>query len=258
MPVSMTDLCADLAAETDVLRALVAPLPEPEWRRPTPAEGWSIADQVVHLAGADDTALLAATRPEEFRASLELPRPTVDEQVAEHRERAPSDVLGWFDASRCRVIDVFGDLGAHTRLPWFGPPVSAASTVRARIMETWAHARDVADALAVAPAPSDRLRHVAHVGVRTRTHSLRAHGEPDTGTDVRVELTGPGDTTWTWGPEDAPDRLRAPALDFCLLVTRRRHPDDLDLDVTGRTARRWVEVAQAYTGPPGPGRRPTT
>ena len=44
MPVSMTALADDLAAESAVLRGLVADLDAAGWRRDTPAEGWTIAD----------------------------------------------------------------------------------------------------------------------------------------------------------------------------------------------------------------------
>jgi uncharacterized protein (TIGR03084 family) len=254
--VSMEALCADLAAETRDLRALVAPLSEPEWRQPTPAPGWTIADQLVHLADVDDAAIQAATRPDEFRAALEQPRRTVDERVAEHRDLPGREVLTWFDTSRARLLEVFSALDPRARAPWYGPPMSTASSLTARIMETWAHGHDVADTLGATPEPSPRLRHIAHLGVLARAYSLR--DDPDASTDVRVELAAPGGDTWTWGDPDAPDRVRAPALDFCLLVTRRRHPDDLTLDVTGPVAHRWIGVAQAYAGPPGPGREPTT
>jgi hypothetical protein len=47
------------------------------------------------------------------------------------------------------------------------------------------------------------------------------------------------------------------AYDFCLLVTQRRHRDDLDLVTTGADADRWLGIAQAFAGPPGAGREPT-
>lgn len=253
-PVSMADLCADLAAETTELRALVAPLSDEQWRLPTPAPGWTIADQLVHLADVDDAAVQAATRPDDFRAALEGPRRTVDKRVARHRDLTGDQVLTWFDTSRARLLETFAALDPRARAPWFGPPMSTASSLTARIMETWAHGRDVADTLGVAPEATPRLRHVAHLGVLARPYSLR--DDPDAATDVRVELAAPGGGTWAWGAPDVPDRVRAPAVDFCLLVTRRRHPDDLTLDVTGPVARRWIGVAQAYAGPPGPGRDP--
>ena len=52
---------ADLAAEGDLLDALVADLDESGWRTPTPAEGWDVATQIAHLAWTDEVAVAAAT-----------------------------------------------------------------------------------------------------------------------------------------------------------------------------------------------------
>jgi uncharacterized protein (TIGR03084 family) len=73
---------------------------------------------------------------------------------------------------------------------------------------------------------------------------------------VRVDLIAPSGAVWTWGPQDAADRVSGPALDFCLLVTQRRHRDDLDLRVEGPVATEWASIAQAFAGSPGPGRKP--
>jgi uncharacterized protein (TIGR03084 family) len=71
-----------------------------------------------------------------------------------------------------------------------------------------------------------------------------------------VELTAPGGELWSWGPDDAVDLVRGPALDFCLLVTQRRHRADLALEVTGPVAQEWLSIAQAFAGKPGTGRAP--
>jgi uncharacterized protein (TIGR03084 family) len=76
-----------------------------------------------------------------------------------------------------------------------------------------------------------------------------------------VELAAPSGATWTWGPQDAADRVTGPAEDFCLVVTQRRHRDDTDLTTTGPLAAEWLGIAQAFAGAPGPGRpvrEPTT
>ena len=61
----------------------------------------------------------------------------------------------------------------------------------ARFMETWAHALDVADALGVEPEPTDRIRHVAHLGVRTRDFAFCVHGLEPPAEEFRVELRRP-------------------------------------------------------------------
>jgi uncharacterized protein (TIGR03084 family) len=134
--------------------------------------------------------------------------------------------------------------------------MSPTSMATARLMETWAHGQDVADALGAEHAVTDRIRHVAHIGVRARDFAYRVRGlEPPAG-EFRVELTGPGGDVWTWGPDDAPQRVTGPALDFALVVTQRRHRSDLALVAEGADADHWLDIAQAFAGPPGEGRRP--
>ena len=123
-------------------------------------------------------------------------------------------------------------------------------------VQTCAFRSDIADALGVTREPTPRLRHVAHIGVGARAFSYAARGQAMPGTPVRVELTAPDGTAWTWGPAGVEDRVSGTALDFCLLVTQRRHRDDLALTVDGPAAQQWLAIAQAFAGPPGPGRPP--
>ena len=95
---------------------------------------------------------------------------------------------------------------------------------------------------------------MAHLGVRTRNFAFGLHGLPAPAEPFRVELTGPDGEVWTWGSENAAQRVTGPALDFCLRVTQRRHRADLDLRATGADADRWLDLAQAFAGDPGPGR----
>ncbi len=215
MPVSMTALLDDLAAETAELRAVLAGLDEATWRADTPAAGWTIADQVSHLAYFDDVALRSATDPEAFTAEKDAMDAeggvNPDTIAARFRDLSGAELLTWFDEARARLIAGFRDLDPSTRVPWFGPPMSAASSLTARIMETWAHGQDVFDAVGAVHAPSPRLRHVAHIGVGARPFSYVAHGRAIPDAPVRVELTAPDGSTWAWGPEDAADRITGSA-----------------------------------------------
>lgn len=130
-----------------------------------------------------------------------------------------------------------------------------ASFVTARLMETWAHGQDVADAVGVERPPTARLRHIADLGVRARPFSYAAHGRPVPTVPVRVELAAPGGGWWVWGVASA-DVVRGPALDFCLAVTQRRHLLDLALEISGPAAGEWMSIAQCFAGPAGGGRRP--
>ena len=262
MAVDMGTLTADLAVESAELYEVLSMLAEPEWGRQTPAAGWTVRDQVTHLAYFDGTAVLAATEPDRFRAEadavmaggVDFP----DRIAARYRDLSGPEAFGWLQRARRAYLDTFAALDPGTQLPWYGPPMSAASSVTARLMETWAHGQDVVDALGLIRRPTARLRHVAHLGVRTLGWSFRVHDLPVPEAPVRVELTGPDGDSWSWGPEDAPDRVTGPAEDFCLLVVQRRHRSQTALRATGPVADRWLDVAQAFAGAPGPGRSPAS
>jgi uncharacterized protein (TIGR03084 family) len=252
-------LLADLAAESDDLDSRVGPLPEAHWARLTPADGWTIAHQIAHLAWTDHVATLAATDPEAFYASLagaaDDPLHFVD-RGTESFLGPPAELLDRWRAGRAAVAAALAAAPPGAKLPWYGTAMSPTSMVTARIMETWAHGQDVADSLGQRRAPTDRLRHVAYLGVRTLGHSFLTHGRDLPTAPVRVELVGPSGI-WEYGPDEATDRVVGPALDFCLLVTQRRHRADLALVATGPVADEWLDIAQAFAGPPGAGREPT-
>lgn len=132
--------------------------------------------------------------------------------------------------------------------------MSAASMATARLMETWAHGLDVADALGVTRPATDRLRSIAHLGVRTRDYAFAVNNLTPPAEPFLVELCGPGGDTWSWGPPEAAQRVTGSAEDFCFLVTQRRPLSALDITAFGADAQRWLEIAQAFAGPPGPGR----
>ena len=259
MPVDMNEIADDLQAESDELDKLLVSLSDTDWDLPSPAEGWMIRDQISHLAHFDAVTEQSATDPEAFK--VEMAKVTdVDaftEEVANRYRHMPAfEMLEWYRQARSSLIATFRPLDPSMRVPWYGPAMSAASSLTARIMETWAHGQDVADAVGRQRQPTRALRQVAHLCVRAFPNSFRARGRDVPEAEVRVELTAPDGEVWTWGPEGAAESVRGPALDFCLVATQRRHPDDADLVVTGPVAQEWISIAQAFAGPPGKGRRP--
>lgn len=257
------EVLADLTAEGDQLRAAVAGLDDAAWVTPVPAEGWTIATTIAHLLWTDETAATAAgaVTPEGKEAwdaivlaAIADPTGYVDTCAHEVATLPPAELLTRWDAGRAALADALRAVPDGTKMPWFGPPMSPTSMATARFMETWAHALDVYDALGERPVATDRIKHVAHIGVRTRGYSfVQNQLEPPT-EDVRVELTAPSGEQWVWGPEDAAQSVRGSAYDFCQLVTQRVHRDDTDLVAEGPDAATWLTVAQAFAGPPGKGR----
>jgi uncharacterized protein (TIGR03084 family) len=253
----LDQILSDLADEHAALDALVRDLSDAEWETQTPAEGWNIRDQVGHLAFFDEQAALALRDQAAFAATLEEIIKDVgaymDRSVQKGRDLGNAGVLEWWRTARTDMLDASRGVEPGTRIPWYGPPMSPASFFSARIMETWAHAQDVADALGVKREVAPRIRHVAHLCVLSRRHSYAANALEMPDRDVRVELVVPNGDAWTWG-EGTDDRVTGPVEDFCLVVTQRRHPDDTRLTIEGDAATEWMSVAQAYAGPPGKGR----
>jgi uncharacterized protein (TIGR03084 family) len=261
---------ADLAAEGDQLRGVVAGLDEAGWRAATPAEGWDVATTIAHLLWTDQVAVLAAGSLDGDEGkhawdavvlqALEDPTGFVDQHALELGALPGAEILARWDAARPALLDALRTVPEDTKLPWFGPPMSPTSMATARFMETWAHSLDVYDGLvrlsliSEPPPVTDRIRHVAHIGVRTRGFSFVNNGLDVPVDHPRVELVAPSGATWTWGPEDAEQRVTGPALDFCRLVTQRIHRDDTALAAHGEEAERWLRIAQAFAGPAGGGR----
>jgi len=257
-PQSVRSLLDDLRAESDALDSLVAGLPAERWADVTPAEGWTVAHQIAHLAWTDHQALLAIEDPDAFAAELTYAfthlDTYVDEAAAQGAQVSPAMLLEGWRSSRARLWATLVAQPPGVRHPWYGPPMSTAAVANGRLMETWAHGQDIADALGVRRTPTARLRHVVRIAVRARDYAFAAHGRPAPQQEFRWELTAPDGSLWAFGPKEAEQRVSGPAVDLCLLAVQRRHRDDLALHAEGEDADTWLSIAQAFAGPPGKGR----
>jgi uncharacterized protein (TIGR03084 family) len=256
---SLESLLADLACEQEELDAVLGALAPEAFELDTPAEGWAVRDQVSHLAYFDAAAVLALVAPDRFaehRRLLASGAEGAAPDLALGRSVPPDALVSAWRSGRDDLAAAASSAEPARRMPWYGPDMSLASFVTARLMETWAHGQDVRDALGLRPSETDRLRHVCHIGVAARGYAHAVHGVEDDGSPVRVELSAPSGGTWAWGPADAPDRIAGSGLGFALVVTQRRHPDDTDVEAEGPAATRWLSVAQAFAGPAGAGRPP--
>lgn len=252
MAAELGGLLQDLQDEVANLRGVVEVV---ALDTPTPADGWDVRDCVAHLAGTDVEAIRALRDPDAFLVGLTTIAADVEGfltgQLLERRDLSRAELLASWQSGVEALLDAL-DQPAREPVPWYGPPMSVRSFATARLMEYWAHGQDVADAAGVEREPTDRLRHICHLGWRTRGFSYVNRGLPAPDASVALHLTGPNGATWDYG--DGEQSVTGPALDFCLLVTQRRHRSELRLVAVGPDADQWLDIAQCFAGPPGPGR----
>ncbi len=251
-------VAADLRREQEALDALAADLTDEQWATATPSPGWTVADQIGHLTYFDGTAALAIDGAAAFERSLEELVAAGDgrESMTLLRDLGPTELLAAWRTNRGLLHERAARLAVGDRVPWYGPSMGAASFLTARLMETWAHGQDVVDAVGGERPATDRLRHIAQLGFITRGWTYANRGLEAPVADVQLELDGPNGDAWHFGADGAADLVRGSALDFCLVVTQRRHVDDTDLEITGEGARDWLAKAQVFAGPPTDGPRP--
>jgi uncharacterized protein (TIGR03084 family) len=247
-------LIRDLEAEHQALRQIVECLRTEQWDRLTPADGWAIRDQVQHLARFDELGALAITQPGRFAEERDTIAASVDRFLADEITRAaatpPLELEGWWLSAAASLVEALSGVEETARLPWFGPPMSARSFASARLMEAWAHGEDIARTLGVDRPATDRLRHVAHLGVLTRRWSYINRGLTPPDCEIRVELAAPSGDRWTWGPEAAAQRISGTAVGFALVVTQRASVAQAALHIVGDDAHEWMDLAQCFAGPP--------
>jgi uncharacterized protein (TIGR03084 family) len=254
----MKDVLEDLAAEHADLDELLSGIDDPTWDTLTPAEPWTIRDQVGHLAYFDEKVAISASDSVRFSAELQRMFDIgVDEYMGEHiglaRAMEPGEVLDWWRRARSEALGALARCEPDERLVWYGPPMRAESSAVARLMETWAHGIDVRDALGVTPTVTDRLFRVADLGVRTFRFSYENRGLPVPDERVRVALRGVTGNLRVWN-DGCNNSVTGPVEEFCLVIAQRRNVGDTHLVAEGPIAAEWMDIAQVFAGPPGPGR----
>lgn len=254
------DVYADLVTEGDELEQLVASLEPAQWNLETPAPGWTIAHQVAHMASVARLAQMAAAAPEKFKEMASRATGNFDAAVQAMLEpylaAPPPKLLDLWHADRTAASDALAAHAPSEIVPWLVRPLPAAILATAGIMELFAHGQDIRDTVGARREYTDRIGSLTMFAVRTWDFGYLARGLTAPEQEFRFELTSPSGKLWEFGPEDSAQRVTGPAVDFCLLTTRRRHRADLALVAEGAEADAWMDIAQCYRGSPGPGRSP--
>jgi len=265
----MLEQAADFRDESSALAGLLADLPEEGFALATGFKGWTISNVLGHLHHLNHVALLSLNDPPAFAAHAA--------RVSQHLKAggrlvdfesewlAGLDGRQLFETWREYVEDTaeaFHGAEPSTRVKWFGPDMSARSSITARLMETWAHGQEVYDLLGVVRTNADRIRNIAVIGVNTYGWTFANRKEAVPQPPPHVRLTSPsGGAIWTFNEERSDELVEGLAEEFCQVVTQVRNLADTRLRVTGANALNWMSKAQCFAGapqdPPSPGSRAT-
>jgi uncharacterized protein (TIGR03084 family) len=244
---------ADLAAEQTALQECLHALDADGWLRPTPARGWDVRDTVSHLADVDEMAMAtvrggggAPGALNAIAARSASPEDTTYRGVMRGRRMRDADVLAWWERVAAEECDLLATVEPNAHIEW-GVGMRASTLVNARLMETWAHGLDIRAAVDAPAADTDRLAHVAWLATRALPYAYTVAGrEPPSGA-LRVELALPSGAPWTFGPEDATDRITGDAGEYCrVFVQRMARRDATSLRAEGDGADAALDVARAY------------
>ncbi len=238
---------AALRAEGDELNAFLETIPADQWSRETPFKNRTINWVVQHLHDADRWAVHAVTDPDGFRAWRDQVQSVPFESAEPLRGRALHERWRTHFVELC---DALAAADSELRAPWFGPDMGIRMMATARQMETWAHGQDIYDLLRVKREPTDRLRNICHIGVRTFgwTFVNRKLAVPESIPHIRLDA--PSGAVWEWNPPSEQEVIAGTALEFAQVVTQGRNIVDCNLRVVGPTATAWMNIAQCFAGPP--------
>ena len=253
----MKEIVTDLIAEQEALDQFLSTVKEEQWDLSSPAEGWTFKDCAVHIAHYDEAAAQLIRGDNSSREEMARIGFDYNEISATRRRYMKSwEMLRWWREGRAAMNEGLMQCDPKQLLPWFATDLRARSFATARLMETWAHGLDCYDTVGAEPEDTDRLRHVAFMTYRARPYAYQMVDLEVPSTPLRLELWLPSGAFWSQGPEDAENLIRGQASEFCRVAVRRRHWKDMNLEIKGDEAKRFIEIAHPYAGPPGPGRQP--
>jgi uncharacterized protein (TIGR03084 family) len=236
------------------LGGLLRGLDDAGWAKPSPCEGWSVADVVLHLAQTNEMAVASAQG--RFEAFLEEmttgapPAADVDDGAAvmvEQQRGQPNEVLlaRWKGGST-ELVDELRAVDPHARVTWVAGQLSVRTLATTRLAETWIHTGDVARAIGAGVQPTDRLQHIARLAWRTLPYAFSRAGRQLHGA-VAFELRGPQGEAWDFRPDDRPlTVIRGDAEELCLVAGRRVDASDTALAGEGPDAESVLELVRTY------------
>jgi uncharacterized protein (TIGR03084 family) len=243
----------DFLVESETLARLVEPLGADVFEEKTQFKDWTINIVLRHLHCVNQAAYMALTDEAAFSNYEAGLRAASSLAAFEHTWvdglSGPELAATWI-AYATKTAAAFREADPKARLKWFGPPMSARSSITARQMETWAHGQEVFDLLGAARTEGDRLRNIAHLGVNTYGWTFATRGLEPPGPPPYVRLVAPSGAVWEWHESSEDDFVSGDAVEFCQVVTQTRNVADTTLVVVGSRAAAWMSCAQCFAGGP--------
>lgn len=247
----------DYLAEVEELSNLLCEQPESIFLKRTLFKSWTVNDIIGHLYMFDLAAVKSLQNENEFAkiylkvsAHLDQGMSILESQYPFLKGLSGKNLFEqWYDNSK-KLGAAFACADPSVRLKWFGPEMSAKSSITARQMETWAHGQEIFDALGVKRAAHDRIKNICHLGVATFGWSFtnRSLKVPDRIPYVR--LISPSGKIWEWGDSSSQSSIKGKASEFAEVVTQVRNVQDTKLKSEGAIAKNWMKIAQCFAGQP--------
>jgi uncharacterized protein (TIGR03084 family) len=246
---------SEFREECMALYGVLRPCRDEDFQRITQFKQWTINDIIRHLSVWNHAAGLTLQDREAFDKFFE----PVHEFNRMHNLRGferrffagidGRDLLQkWRDGYE-ELAERFKRVDPRLRLRWGGPELSARSCLTSRQMEVWAHGQAVYDEFGIARTATDGLKNIAVLGINTFEWTFNNRGLPVPPARPTVSLLAPSGACWRWeGVTDS--HIEGSALEFCQVVTQVRNVRDTNLQVVGTAARRWMDIAQCFAGPP--------
>jgi len=237
----------DLKEEGEALKEVLDDLGLGDWTRPTPFKNWTVNHVVQHLHGSDKMAVLSLKDADGFERA-KTKAETV-QSVMNPTEEGGLLLETWWSYFT-EMCDLLGSSDPKRRVPWFGPDMGVMMFTTARQMETWSHGQDIFDMFGRKRINTDRLKNIAVIGVKTYGWTFANRGMEPPGPAPYVKLVSPSGETWEFNEPNEKNMVKGDAVQFCHVVTQGRNIGEVSLEVKGEPAKKWMEIAQCFAGPP--------
>jgi uncharacterized protein (TIGR03084 family) len=236
----------DYVAETVRLESILGLLTEAQWLTESGADGWSVADVVLHLAQSDEGVVSSVAGADPLAGAAGAG--TVDDwaaQMVDAERGSPAQVFARWREARDAAVEALRGADPQVPVRWVTGPVKPATLATTRLAEHWAHGLDITEPLGIDFPDTSRLRNIAWLAHRTLPYALSRAGEPPAA--VRCSLTAPdGVSTWTFGPDDADSEISGTAAAFCRVAAQRLDPALSGLRASGPRGATALRVVRTY------------